>query len=559
MSSSKPAHTSFYRKYRPQLWDDVFGQDKIIQVLKNSLRRSSISHAYLFCGPRGTGKTSSARLFAAALNCDDLQESNPCMQCSSCKAFYAGNYPDFHELDAASNRKIDDFREIRDQVQYPPLQGKDKFKIFVIDEAHMLTKEAANAFLKTLEEPPSYVVFILATTEPQKLLTTIVSRCIRLDFQLLSHSSVLSRLKAVMEQEDIFAPEAVLDQIVSRGGGGMRDTLTLLEQAVQFCGHKIEQNEYLGMMGLASLTDVDHILEFYMNENRLELVRLYKDLIQTGKNPNELIFQLMQRVQEYVYFLLKIPGSYAPVPAFVGKEKVSYWVSTFGHLLDTLENMRRGLFPEYYGEFGLLSGPVEKGSGPSHPSAALQTAMDKIKELENRLGSLENGQVVPNADTQTGAAAKATVEFKDKTMDSFPHVERKWALIQKEIKQKNPLLMSVLREATPREQEGKFCLYFDTKHSFHYNKVQSDACIKLLTDAVVNQYGSGSSIELILGDPPEQEGESSQPIKKSVVKTEKQTSSSQNYVSEDLKEKLLRDQGLKRIVDELGAEIKNVD
>lgn len=228
---------SLYRKYRPQTFDELVGQEAIARTLRNAVALGRVAHAYLFCGPRGTGKTSTARLLAKAVNClapDPWQR--PCNQCAACRAVASGAAVDIVEIDAASNRGVDDIRDLREKVKYAPVELRTKF--YIIDEAHQLTRDAFNAFLKTLEEPPPHVVFVLATTEPDKLPETVVSRCQRFDFRRLPIDRVVERLRFVCAREGIAADDAVLTLVARRATGSLRDALALLERLVVFAGEQ---------------------------------------------------------------------------------------------------------------------------------------------------------------------------------------------------------------------------------------------------------------------------------------------------------------------------------
>ena len=209
------AYQALYRKYRPASFDEVVGQKHIVKTLQNAVEKNRIAHAYLFCGPRGTGKTSIAKIFARTLNCTG--EKKPCMECENCRLSLAGTHPDIIEIDAASNNGVDEVRNLIDRVGYAPLEGK--YKVYIIDEVHMMTSGAFNALLKTIEEPPEHVIFIFATTEPHKVLPTILSRCQRYDFSKVSHQDILDRLKWVCEQENITAEESALSLIADLADG----------------------------------------------------------------------------------------------------------------------------------------------------------------------------------------------------------------------------------------------------------------------------------------------------------------------------------------------------
>ena len=226
------AYTALYRKWRPKTFDEVRGQDHIVRTLKNQIQSDRIGHAYLFCGTRGTGKTSIAKIFARSVNCENPQDGNPCCTCSMCKRIEAGNSLNVVEIDAASNNGVDDVREIRNQVQYPPSEGK--YRVFIIDEVHMLSAGAFNALLKTLEEPPAYVISILATTEVNKIPVTILSRCQRYDFRRISVQTIAGHLMELAKSEGIDAEERAIRYIARVADGSMRDSLSLLDQCAAF-------------------------------------------------------------------------------------------------------------------------------------------------------------------------------------------------------------------------------------------------------------------------------------------------------------------------------------
>jgi len=225
------AYKALYNKYRPSTFEEVAGQRSIVRTLKNAIASGKIAHAYLFCGPRGTGKTSMARLFAKALNCEK-GIGQQCNACSNCQAINEGNHPDVIEIDAASNNGVDQVRDLIDKVRYAPIKGR--YKIYIIDEVHMMSAGAFNALLKTLEEPPEQVIFILATTEPYKVLPTILSRCQRFDFGKIDDQDIREKLIWILDKEKVTYDEKGIDAIVSLADGGMRDALSILDQVLAY-------------------------------------------------------------------------------------------------------------------------------------------------------------------------------------------------------------------------------------------------------------------------------------------------------------------------------------
>ena len=258
--------TTLYRKYRPKDFSEIAGESDIVKTLKNSLDNNRISHAYLFSGPRGVGKTTSARLIAKGVNClKNGISSSPCNECENCREVDNGSFIDLIEIDAASNRGIDEIRELKDKINYQPSKGRKK--IYIIDEVHMLTKEAFNALLKTLEEPPEHVIFILATTEPDKILPTIISRCQRYDFQSLTYAEITNKLSEICKNENIEIDEGSLGLIYESSGGSMRDAISILERVIiTYLGEKIDEEKCSKVIGVTSKALLKEFFEIVKNQ-----------------------------------------------------------------------------------------------------------------------------------------------------------------------------------------------------------------------------------------------------------------------------------------------------
>ncbi len=282
------SYQALYRKFRPQTFEDVKGQDHIVTTLKNQIKANRTGHAYLFCGTRGTGKTSVAKIFAKALNCENLQDGSPCDECAMCKAITAGNSMNVIEIDAASNNGVDNIREIRENVAYSPAEGK--YKVYIIDEVHMLSAGAFNALLKTLEEPPSYVKFILATTEVHKIPVTILSRCQRYDFHRISIDTIAGRLQELMVKENQEAEEKALRYVAKAGDGSMRDALSLLDQCLAFhMNEKLTYDMVLEVLGAVDTEIFSSFLQSVLDQNVAACIKQVENLIIEGREMNQFV------------------------------------------------------------------------------------------------------------------------------------------------------------------------------------------------------------------------------------------------------------------------------
>lgn len=289
------SYTALYRKWRPPVFDDVKGQDPIVAALRNQIITGRIGHAYLFCGTRGTGKTSIAKIFARAVNCENPVNGNPCNQCSSCMAVNQGNSVNVMEIDAASNNGVDNIREIRDEVRYAPTEGQ--YKVYIIDEVHMLSTGAFNALLKTLEEPPAHVIFILATTEVHKIPITVLSRCQRYDFRRISADVIAARLKEMTEKEQVEIEDRALRYISRKADGSMRDSISLLDQCIAFhFGEALTYEKVLNVLGAVSYDLFGGLLNAVVEGRTADCIGLIDEIVMQGR-------ELGQLVSDFIWYL----------------------------------------------------------------------------------------------------------------------------------------------------------------------------------------------------------------------------------------------------------------
>ena len=283
-------YKALYREYRPEVFSEMLGQEHIVKILKNQVASDSVNHAYLFCGTRGTGKTTTARLLAKAVNCLD-ENDKPCGKCANCVAIKEGSFMDLIEIDAASNNGINDIRELRESVNYPPAIGKKK--VYIIDEVHMLTKEAFNGFLKTLEEPPENVMFILATTEPQKLPQTILSRCIRMDFRRVSEQALIERMASICEDRGVSVEKDALMLVAANADGSVRDGLTLLDQCISGRDNKVTRDEVLDALGAVGEETYIELTNGIISRSVSECLLILDKIFVAGKDARQVLMGLM--------------------------------------------------------------------------------------------------------------------------------------------------------------------------------------------------------------------------------------------------------------------------
>lgn len=285
------AYTALYRVYRPQTFQDVVGQEHVTITLRNALRENRLSHAYLFNGPRGTGKTSAAKIMAKAVNCEQPIDGEPCNQCDTCKAISNGSVTDVLEIDAASNRGVEEIRDIRDKVKFAP--SDVRYKVYIIDEVHMLTTEAFNALLKTLEEPPSHVIFILATTEPHKLPATIISRCQRFDFHRIPLKVMVDLLQRICQSQGVQVEEQALQLVAKMAEGGARDALSLLDQAISYSKDEVRASDIMQITGTVAQSYFSVLARHIAENDVAQVMEQFDRVMVQGKDPEQFLHDFL--------------------------------------------------------------------------------------------------------------------------------------------------------------------------------------------------------------------------------------------------------------------------
>ncbi|MGM0607766.1 MAG: DNA polymerase III subunit gamma/tau [Candidatus Muiribacteriota bacterium] len=450
---------NLYRKYRPNNFSDMVQQDFAVGTLKNSIISNRIAHAYLFAGPRGTGKTSLAKIYAKALNCLDEKSFEPCNKCKNCEDFNKNTFIDYFEIDAASNRKVEEMRDLIEKVKYMPVQGQ--YKVYVIDEAHMLTREASNAFLKTLEEPPSHVIFILATTEPHKILNTIKSRCQFFDFHRLGVKKIRERLKLICKKEKIKISDEALDYISHYAEGGLRDALSILDQLWAFSDSEVNMDV---INSVFSTSGYDSVLEFiYTASGRkyTEILDYTTRLYEEGTDFNIFLEDILRILKDLIYFKWN-PQKTDFLPYIKNNlEKINKIPDDF--IYQMLDSVNK----EYY-------------SLKKSEDIKLGFELLIFRFLKNEKDSQKESDKKETVPEKIKVAKKTIFEKKSTDENNFAEKENKfnkttvlnaWHLLVENIAQKNLFISTCLSFARKKinMEKHELMLIFPAEFQFHVN------------------------------------------------------------------------------------------
>ena len=412
-------YQALYRMFRPQSFDDVVGQEHVTKTLRNAISKGKQSHAYIFSGPRGTGKTSIAKVFAKAINCLNPQDGEPCNECAICKGITQGTNGDVIEIDAASNNGVDEIRNIRDKVKYAP--SESKYKVYIIDEVHMLTTGAFNALLKTLEEPPAHAIFILATTEPHKIPPTIISRAQRFDFKAISTEQIVERLRFVAQEQSLDYEEAALEFIAKASEGGMRDALSIMDQAIAFGDEHLTLQDVLDVTGSVDEASLNELFNDIVNGNVKEAFSRYHHFVSEGKEVNRLINDMIYFVRDTIMNkTINEQTSYDALTQF-DLETLYYMIDIIN---DTLVSIRFSVNQNVHFEVLLVklaemvkTNPTKVENVATTPVATEpnnEVLLQRMEQLENELKTLKAQGISQsnNKHTQTNTHSRSKRQSK---------------------------------------------------------------------------------------------------------------------------------------------------
>ena len=505
-------HKALYRVYRPKTFEDVVGQEHIVKTLKNQIKNNNIGHAYLFSGTRGTGKTSTAKIFARAVNCLNPINEEPCNECEICVDTLNDNIMDIVEIDAASNNSVDDIRELRESVKYTP--SKAKYKVYIIDEVHMLSQGAFNALLKTLEEPPSYVIFILATTEPHKIPATILSRCQRFDFKRVSSKDIASRMAYICKKENIEAEEKALSLISRNSQGALRDALSILDQCMSFGNEKIEYNDVIELLGTVNIDELFELSQSIIDENTKKSLQILNEFIIWGKDIRNLINDLIDHFRNLM--VCKVSKDL--------DEIISLPEESIERLKEQSENIN---INDLIRILNILSETQDSMKSSSNTRILAEVTIMKIaqpmfdeskealiKRIENLEEKIESGNIkvvtvqdepeekIAPQSIQHGSVEiqKEDVVYEEVKSEDVKLVEASWKKITQKIKDDRKLsIAALLREVNSfNVKDNTLYLIFNDNFSFARSRLGSEETIKYVESIIREVLNRSFNIQIYL-------------------------------------------------------------
>ncbi len=509
-------YQALYRQYRPKNFDELLGQDHISTILRNQIKKDNIGHAYLFSGTRGTGKTSAAKIFSRAVNCINPKDGNPCNECDVCKGILNESLMDVIEMDAASNRKIEDIRDLKEKVVYAP--SKARFKVYIIDEVHMLTNEAFNALLKTLEEPPKHLIFILATTEPQRLPQTILSRCQRFDFKRLSSKDMVGGMEAIVEKVGIDVENRVLSLIAKNSDGAMRDALSLLDQCIAFNDEKISYDDAIKILGIANIDFIFNLVDAIKSEDVEKSLQMLDYIISEGKDIPQFLKDLIHHYRNLMITKTsKEPGllvDWGEIDLYkkqLEKMPLDYIIRALDILTEAENTMKWSLQPRIILEMaiikminilreGSLEDRIKRLEEGSLPIQSIQEAIKpKVKDTPKKEETKEE-LVIKDKVEEVGKTKEDVKEIKSEELN-LETLKKSWGDLLKTVKAKKINIYALVTECQVSSvKHDRITLTFKEGFEFHKEALNAPQNKDFLEKIISEFFGKKVELLIIMKD-----------------------------------------------------------
>lgn len=516
-------YQALYRRFRPKTFDQVLGQEHITTTLKNQIINQNIGHAYIFSGTRGTGKTSTAKIFARAVNCINSIDGNPCNTCEICSGILDESIMDVIEMDAASNNSVEDIRELREKVKYPP--SKAKYKVYIIDEVHMLSDSAFNALLKTLEEPPKHLIFILATTEVEKLPQTILSRCQRFDFKRITTKDIVKNLNNICDEIGVEVEESVLNLIARNSDGAMRDALSLLDQCISFGEGILTYEDALKTLGIANEDLLFNLVDSIEEKNLEKALHIVDDIIQNGKDINQFIKDLI-----YHFRNLMIAKTSTDPLDIIDLEK-----ETVARYKDQSENISLQFILK---ALQILNEGQNQSKWSSQPRIILEMVVVKLIELRDELTLeqrierlekiIESGNIkvsqkkesIEKVKSETPSKKEAPIQNEKKEVEeekpiiddgkelNIADIKREWENVLKVIKKKRISTQALLLEGSPMDYKNNILtIGFKEGYGLHREALGKKDNKEFVEKSISNYFNKNIRVEFVMAEEDEEEKE----------------------------------------------------